>query len=129
MGALSVMAYFAYKRSGKNRYLVIRWKKRISGIPTIVKEVSVGTADDLAKTIDHNLAEIRMAAYSGGSTLCVLQMDHIIGMKGIVDSIVDHHDRGMSPGDYFLLFIMNRLSDPASKDGIERCVYPLCCHS
>ena len=120
MGALSVMAYFAYKRSGKNRYLVIRWKKRINGIPTIVKEVSVGTADDLAKTIDHNLAEIRMAAYSGGSTLCVLQMDHIIGMKGIVDSIVDHHDRGMSPGDYFLLFIMNRLSDPASKDGIER---------
>ena len=36
MGALLLlMAYFAYKRSGKNRYLVIRWKKRINGIPTI----------------------------------------------------------------------------------------------
>ena len=114
------MAYFAYKRSGRNRYLVIRWKKRINGIPTIVKEVSVGTADDLAETIDRNLSGIRIAAYSGGSTLCVLRIDHMIGMKGIVDSIVDHHDRGMSPGDYFLLFIMNRLSDPASKDGIER---------
>ena len=114
------MAYFAYKRSGRNRYLVIRWKKRINGIPTIVKEVSVGTADDLAKTIENNLSEIRIAAYSGGSTLCVLRVDHMIGMKNIVDSIVEHHDRGMSPGDYFLLFIMNRLSDPTSKDGIER---------
>ena len=114
------MAYFAYKRSGKNRYLVIRWKKRINGIPTIVKEISVGTADDLAKTIEGSLEEIRMAAYGAGSTLCVLGIDHMIGMKAIVDSIVDHHERGMSPGDYFLLFIMNRLSDPASKEGIER---------
>ncbi len=60
------MAYFAYKRSGKNRYLVIRWKKRINGIPTIVKEISVGTADDLAKTIEGSLEEIRMAAYGAG---------------------------------------------------------------
>ena len=114
------MAYFAYKRSGKNRYLVIRWKKRINGIPTIVKEISVGTADDLAKTIEGNLAEIKIAAYNGGSTLCILRIDHMIGLKTIVNGIVDHHERGMSPGDYFLLFIMNRLSDPASKDGIER---------
>ena len=114
------MAYFAYKRSGKNRYLVIRWKKRINGIPTIVKEISVGTADDLAKTIEGNLTEIKIAAYNGGSTLCILRIDHMIGLKDIVNGIVDHHDRGMSPGDYFLLFIMNRLSDPTSKDGIEK---------
>ena len=114
------MAYFAYKRSGRNRYLVIRWKKRINGVPTIVKEVSVGTADDLAKTIEGDLKEIRMAAYSGGSTLCVLSIDGMIGLKDIVDSIVEHHERGMSPGDYFLLFVMNRLSDPSSKEGIER---------
>ncbi len=58
MGALyNIMAHFAYKRSGRNRYLVIRWKKRINGIPTIVKEVSVGTSDDLAGTIDLNLSE------------------------------------------------------------------------
>ena len=114
------MAYFAYKRSGKNRYLVIRWKKRVNGIPTIVKEISVGTADDLAKTIDGNITDIKIAAYIGGSTLCVLRMDHMLGFKAIVNGIVDHHERGMSPGDYFLLFIMNRLSDPSSKDGIEK---------
>ena len=114
------MAYFAYMRSGKNRYLVIRWKKRINGIPTIVKKVSVGTADDLAKTIDGNLAEIKIAVYNGGTTLCILRIDHMIGLKAIVNGIVDHHDRGMLPGDYFLLFIMNRLSDTTSKDSIEK---------
>ena len=115
-----MMAYFAYKRSGKNRYLVIRWKKRINGIPTIVKEVSVGTANDLAKTIEGGVSDIEIKSYSGGSTLCVLRMDSMIGMRGIVDSVIDHHERGMSPGDYILLFIMNRLSDPSSKEGIER---------
>ncbi|MCL5802519.1 MAG: transposase, partial [Candidatus Thermoplasmatota archaeon] len=80
----------------------------------------MGRADDLAKTIEDDLKEIRMAAYSGGSTLCVLSIDRVIGLKDIVDSVVDHHERDMSPGDYFLLFVMNRLSDPASKDGIER---------
>ncbi len=114
------MAYFAYKRSGKNRYLVIRWKKRINGVPTIVKEVSVGTADDLAKTIANDLDEIEITAYSGGSTLCVLRMEHEVGIRSIVNNIISHHDTGMSPGDYFLLFIMNRLSDPESKSGIER---------
>jgi hypothetical protein len=72
-------AYFSYKRSGRNRYLVIRWKKRVNGIPTIVKEVSGGTPDDLAKTIESKLSKMRMAAYSGGSTLYVLRVDHMTG--------------------------------------------------
>ncbi len=114
------MAYFTYKRSGKNRYLVIRWKKRINGIPTIVKEVSVGTADELLKTLENNLNEINITAYSGGSTLCILRIEDIIGIRSIVNGIIEHHDTGMSPGDYFLLFIMNRLSDPKSKNGIKR---------
>ena len=92
-----MMSYFAYKPSGRNRYLVIRWEKRINGIPTIVKEDSVCTADDLARTIEGDLKDIRIAAYSGGSKLCVLRMNHMVGMKDIVDSIVDHHDRGIVP--------------------------------
>ncbi|MEM3290958.1 MAG: hypothetical protein QW046_05525 [Candidatus Micrarchaeaceae archaeon] len=114
------MAYFAYKRSGKNRYLVIRWKKRVDGIPTIVKEVSVGTADELAKTIGNDLNEIEITAYSSGSTLCVLRMEDSIGIRSIVNNVKSYNGKGMSPGDYVLLFIMNRLSDPESKSGIER---------
>ena len=89
-----MIAYFAYKRSGKNRYLVMRWKKRNNGIPNLVKEVSVGTANVLAKTIEGNLSDLKIAAYSSGSTQCVLSIDHMIDVKGIIGCIVDHHDRG-----------------------------------
>ena len=51
------MPYYTFKRSGKNRYLVLRWKKRINGIPTIVKEVSVGTAEDLAEILENDLSD------------------------------------------------------------------------
>ena len=105
--------------SGKNRYLVIRWKKHINGIPTVVNEVNVGTADELLKTLENNLNEIDITAYSGGSTLCILRIENSIGIRSIVNSTISHHGTGMSPGDYFLLFIMNGLSDPESKNGIK----------
>ncbi|MHB1807508.1 MAG: hypothetical protein ACYCR2_11010 [Thermoplasmataceae archaeon] len=45
--------YYTFKRSGKSCYLVLRWKKRINGIPTIVKDVSVGTVEDLAEILEN----------------------------------------------------------------------------
>jgi len=115
-----MMAYFTYKRSGKNKYLVIRWKKRINGVPTVVKEISVGTADNLAKILEKDMDDIVVASYTAGSTLSVLRIEEKVGIRSIVNSIVEHGDKGMTPGDYFLLFIMNRLSYPSSKRGIER---------
>ena len=46
---LSVMTYFVHKWLGWTKYLVIWWKEYINRIPTIVKEVSTGTADNPAK--------------------------------------------------------------------------------
>jgi len=114
------MPYYTFKRSGKNRYLVLRWKKRINGVPTIVKEISVGTADNLAAMLESGISDIVLKSYSAGSTLSTLFMDKKIGFRDIVNSIMAHKGDGMSPGDYMLLFIMNRLSDPCSKNSIER---------
>lgn len=114
------MPYYTFKRSGKNRYLVIRWKKRINGVPTIVKEVSVGTAENLAKILETGFDNIVLKSYTAGSTLAALYIDKMIGFRDIVNGVMKHKGTGMSPGDYILLFIMNRLSDPCSKNGIER---------
>ena len=114
------MPYYTFKRSGKNRYLVLRWKKRINGIPTIVKEISVGTAEDLAEILENGLNDIVLKSYSAGSTLSALYMDSKIGLSDTVNRIIGHKGDGMSPGDYMLLFIMNRLSDPCSKNSIEK---------
>ena len=45
-------------------------------------------------------------------------MEKTVCIKGIVDGFVGHRGNGMPPGDYVLLFAMNRLSDPRSKNGI-----------
>lgn len=114
------MPYYTFKRSGKNRYLVLRWKKRINGVPTIIKEVSVGTAENLAEMLENGLDDMILKSYSAGATLSTLYIDQKIDFRNIVNEVTDHRDTGMSPGDYMLLFIMNRLSDPCSKNGIER---------
>ena len=114
------MPYYTFKRSGKNRYLVLRWKKRINGVPTIIKEVSVGTATNLASLLENGLNDIVLKSYSAGSTLSVMYIDRKIGFMDSVNTIMGHRGNGMSPGDYMLLFIMNRLSDPYSKNSISK---------
>ncbi|EQD26381.1 transposase IS4 family protein [mine drainage metagenome] len=112
------MPYLVWKHSGKNRYLVMRWKKRLNGIPTIVKEVSIGNVENLANIVEGDLSGINLVSYGFGITASVLAMDMEIGLREVIDATVGHHDNGLSPGDYALIFIMNRLSDPRSKNRI-----------
>jgi len=80
----------------------------------------VGTADNLAAMLESGMSDIVLKSYSAGSTLSTLFIDKKIGFREIVNSVMTHKGDGMSPGDYMLLFIMNRLSDPCSKNSIER---------
>ncbi len=114
-----MMPYLVWKHSGKNRYLVMRWKRRVNGVPTIVKEVSIGSVDNLARIVEGDLTGIDLASYSFGTTASVLAMDMEMGLKDAVNAEIGHHDNGLSPGDYVLIFIMNRLSDPGSKSHIQ----------
>ena len=82
------MPYYTFKRSGKNRYLVLRWKKRIDGIPTVVKEVSVGTAANLAEILESGINGIVLKSYSTGSTLSALYIDKKIGLRDTVNPIM-----------------------------------------
>lgn len=47
----------------------------------------MGSADDLASTIESDLTEIRIRSYNAKSTLFVLRIDHIIGMKLLVSKV------------------------------------------
>ncbi|MFG1450083.1 MAG: transposase [Thermoplasmataceae archaeon] len=113
------MPYLVWKHSGKNRYLVMRWKKRVNGIPTVVKEVSIGSVENLASIIEGDLSRINLVSYGFGITASVLAMDREINLREIINTTLGHHDNGLSPGDYALIFIMNRLSDPRSKNRIH----------
>ena len=75
----------------------------------------MGTAANLAEILENGINDIVLKSYSAGSTLSALYIDKKIGLRDTVNPIIGHKGNGMSPGDYMLLFIMNRLSDPCSK--------------
>ena len=86
----------------------------------ITKEIYIGSINRLADLIENPMKDIRVLSLDFGSTAFVLMIDQKIGLKNIVDNIMEHKGKGMSPGDYMLLFIMNCLSDPGSKSAIEK---------
>ena len=80
----------------------------------------MGTAANLASMLENGLNGIVLKSYSAGSTLSVMYMDRKIGFRDAVNTTMGHRGNGMSPCDYMLLFIMNRLSDPYSKNSISK---------
>ncbi len=59
------------QRSGKNRYIVLRWNRRINRVVTIVKEVSIGIAENFAKMLESNIDDIILKSHSAGYALVI----------------------------------------------------------
>ncbi|MCL4451649.1 MAG: hypothetical protein M1327_03370 [Candidatus Thermoplasmatota archaeon] len=95
------------------------WNKRINGKVRITREIYIADMENLLGT---DTSHLDLDAYSltFGTTASILLMESAIGINQMIDELVDHNDTGMSPGDYFLLFVVNRRSDLQSKSGIER---------
>ena len=114
------MPGLVWKSINGEKRLVMRWKKRINGKLKITKEIYIGDMDNLADMIENPMKDSHVVSLSFGTTAFVRMIDKRIGLRDTVNSITGHRGNGMSPGDYMLLFIMNRLSDPKSKNGIEK---------
>ncbi|MHB1648154.1 MAG: IS1634 family transposase [Cuniculiplasma sp.] len=114
------MPFLVWKTIGGKKRLVMRWNKRVDGKPKVVKEIYIGDMEKLARIIEHPDRKVDAYSLSYGVTASILLIERDVQLKNIVNGIMGTNGSGMSPGDYFLLFIMNRLSDPESKNGIER---------
>ena len=112
------MPFLIWKTIGGKKRLVLRWNRRIDGKPRVTKEIYIGDMDNLARMIESPGGEVDAYSLSFGVTASILMIEREIGLRQIVDSVLGHHDTGHSPGDYVMIFIMNRLSDPRSKSGI-----------
>lgn len=114
------MPGLVWKTINGKRHLVMRWKKRVNGKLKIMKEIYIGDMDRLADMLENPVRDAEVATLDFGTTAMSKMIDGEIGLREIVNSVIGYGGNGMSPGDYLLLFIMNRLSDPQSKSGIER---------
>ena len=84
----------------------------------MTKEIYIGNEERLNRILENPGADFEITSLGYGATASVIAMDRMVGVKGIVDEIIGHRGSSMSPRDYVLLFGMNRLSDPRSKNGI-----------
>ena len=112
------MPFLVWKTIGGKKRLVLRWNKRIDGKPKITKEVYIGDMENLARMIQNPMENVDAYSLDFGMTASILMTEKEIGLKSVIDDEIGHHANGLSPGDYALIFIMNRLSDPRSKSGI-----------
>ena len=114
------MPGLVWKSINGEKRLVMRWKKRINGKLKITKEIYIGDMDNLADMIENPLKDSHVVSLDFGTTAFVRMIDQKIGLRDTVNRIIGHRGNGMPPGDYMLLFIMNRLSDPCSKNSMEK---------
>ncbi len=113
------MPFLVWKTIGGKKRLVMRWNKRIDGKPKITREVYIGDMENLARMIQNPMENVDAYSLDFGMTAGILMTEKEIGLKTVIDNEMGHHASGLSPGDYALIFIMNRLSDPRSKSGIH----------
>jgi len=114
------MPFLVWKTINGKRYLVMRWNGRVRGKVRILKEVYIGDMDRLASMIEHPLEKVDAYSLSYGISSAVLWADKRLHISETIDSVIGHKGADLSPGKYALIFIMNRLSDPGSKNYIER---------
>ncbi|MEM0135148.1 MAG: hypothetical protein QXU18_07990 [Thermoplasmatales archaeon] len=60
-----------------------------------------------------------VSTFDFGISAMTMLINGEIDLSGIINSVLNHKDNGLSSGDYVLIFIMHRLSDPRSKKGIH----------
>ncbi len=113
------MPFLVWKTIGGKKRLVMRWNKRIDGKPKIIKEVYIGDMENLARMMQSPMENVNAYSLDFGMTASILMTEKEIGLKSVIDDEIGHHANGLSPGDYALIFIMNRLSDPRSKSDIH----------
>lgn len=65
---------------------------------SVTKEIYIGDAERLFRILEDPRHDVIVTSLSYGSTSSILEMEKTLGVKCIVDDIVEHIGKGMSPG-------------------------------
>jgi len=65
------------------------------------------------------MKDINALSLSYGTSAAVFHIESMLNLKSIINEVVGHTENGLSPGDYAIISIANRLLDPISKNGIS----------
>ena len=123
------MASLTAKRIKGRTYYYLRECKRVDGKPKIVRQVYVGTADEVAAALEKQPTALKVLpeapVFDFGAEAALLDLARELGVAEIVDRHVPRRgSRGPSVGTYLLIAALNRCVKPTSKTGSKAGIGP-----
>jgi transposase len=108
------------KKVGGRTYWYLREMGRVGGVPRMVSERYLGTAEDIAAAVEGATVEPERTRHLAfGAVAAVWGLLARLDVAGVVDGIVGGRPPGLplSVGTYLALATLNRVVDPCSKLG------------
>lgn len=109
--------------SGRPYYYLV-WNARVDGKPRRVKQVYLGSAQDVAARLTAQVEAARETdAYAicreFGASAAVWGMAQEVGLIDIIDSVIPQGKSALSVGEYIALAAINRCVEPSSKTAMS----------
>lgn len=117
------MAHLHKKIKKGKPYYYIRETQRINGKPTVVSQVYLGSAEKILAVFmgRESGLPVKVSVKEFGSVFVMDQIDRMINLSGIVDSVIPLRRKhtGPSTGDLFSYAVINRAVSPKSKRALS----------
>jgi len=112
------MASVTKKTISGHVYWYLRECRRVGGVPKIVWQKYLGTAEDIRRTyeaVEHPPKPRAVANTQFGAVAALARLADEIGVAALVDRHVPKRHQGLNPGEYLVLAAINRAVCPKSK--------------
>ncbi|MGH9563488.1 MAG: IS1634 family transposase [Terracidiphilus sp.] len=116
------MASLVKKRVKGKSYYYLVWSARVNGKPRTIRQVYLGSAQEVASRLTDQVEPARAAANSYsvsrefGASAALFGLSQRLGLSDIIDAHVTPKRRGaLSVGQYLTMAAINRCIAPASK--------------
>jgi len=112
------MASLIKKKKGKRLYYYAVESKRVNGKPRIVSQIYLGPVEKVVRILSEyprkeEPEEIEHLNF--GFLAALLSLTHKIDLVDMINKHTQKRFQGISIGDYILLIVLNRCTDPKSK--------------
>lgn len=114
------MAYLITKTIRGHKYYYLARSQRVDGIPRIVWQKYIGTANDVAQRLQTPHSHIKeVDVFEFGACAALWKITQKLGLIDIIDRYAGKRDQGISVGTYMAVAAINRCVAPTSKRSIS----------
>lgn len=87
------MPFLVWNTIGGKKCLVVRWNRRLNGKPRVVKEICIGSIENLAMMIQNPQHSVDAYPLSFGAAAFVMMMEREIELRNIINDLIPHDNK------------------------------------